>query len=178
VHTTCLDFLAVSQSWGSKLLESPLLWTTIHLRNTKDEMARVHTFLELSRDCLLDVDILTVLRSTESLQLIKPHLHRVATISIRPDTPYPRTALHAQLWQRAASYILATFSDKLTPSRVENISCVGTGDLDVRPVQYHVDVMRLILSSPVVKAEQLHDQSANPSDMPIRTQIWERFISR
>ena len=78
-----LAFITVSQNWQRELLCSPDLWRHIWIQNDEDEKARISIFLHLSGHRPLDVLITTVLPTTDSLQLIKPHLSRVKTILIK-----------------------------------------------------------------------------------------------
>lgn len=50
-----LPYLAVSPEWSRNLMEEPSLWTTIVIYNGEDEAARIHIFLHLSQNYLLDV---------------------------------------------------------------------------------------------------------------------------
>lgn len=50
-----LPYLAVASRWSETILDSPPLWSTIVIEDGEDEVARVHTFLHLSANHLIDV---------------------------------------------------------------------------------------------------------------------------
>ncbi|KAG8755683.1 hypothetical protein FRC14_003760 [Serendipita sp. 396] len=139
-----LELMTVSRSWESALLNSPLLWSRIHLQNMEDEFSRVWVFLYLSKGCPLDIDIdLTAVPSTtDTLQLIQPYLSRVKSVSIRPDRTRRRTPVHRQQWLGTTSYILATFFNQMSPSNVQ-ISHRGTYHTGDTQMQYYPDLIRI-----------------------------------
>ena len=52
-----LPFLNISTHWQTLLLDTPELWTYIHIEDGEDLAARVHLFLHLSRHCPLEVAV-------------------------------------------------------------------------------------------------------------------------
>ena len=74
-------------------------------------MARITTFLHLSQQSALHVDVMTVLPTVDSLRLVAEHISRVRMISIRHSASDTFTALHAEQWKRAAAYILEILSN-------------------------------------------------------------------
>jgi hypothetical protein len=176
-----LPFITVSPNWQRELLHSPVLWSQIWIQNDPDETARIWTFLCLSGCSPLDIYITTVLPTTENVQLIKSHLSRVKTISIRAKIPHPLTTLHGTQWKQAASSVMATFSDRLTPWDATDYSCsgrlIGT-DTGV----YHVAVIEFLISCPEATVEiagrQGQDDSVSLSDQQKRSSVWENYISR
>jgi hypothetical protein len=176
-----LPFIMVSKNWQTELLRSPALWNQIRIQNDEDELARIWTFLHLSGCSPLDVHITTVLPTTDSIQLIKPHLSRVRTISISPDTPHPLTTLHEEQWKRTVSNVMATFSDQLTPWNATNYSCSGRR-IGPHPGLYHVSAMKFSISYSETKLastdKQSKDDSINPSEEQKLFCVWENYITR
>jgi hypothetical protein len=176
-----LAFLAVSQNWQRELLQTPALWTQICIQNDEDETARIWAFLHLSESSPLDVFVTTVLPTTDSLQLIKPHLSRVKTISIRSNTPHPPTALYAEQWRQAASNVMATFSDQLAPWNATDYSCSGRR-IGVKPGVYHVATMQFSISYHETKLasgeEQSRENSVGLSEEQDIFGIWQTYLSR
>ena len=176
-----LAFIMVSESWKRELLHSPALWSQIYIQNDEDEMARIWTFLQLSKSSLLDVYISTVLPTTDMIQLIEPHLSRVRSISFMAKIPHPLTTLHGEQWRQAVSNVMATFSDQLTPWNVVDYSCSGRligPDTGV----YHAAAMQLLISYQETTLEGSHrqtrDDSTNLSKERNTFSVWENYITR
>jgi hypothetical protein len=176
-----LAFIMVSQNWQRELICFPDLWSHIWIQNDEDEKARIWIFLHLSGHRPLELLITTVLPTTDSLQLIKPHLSRVKTILIRPELPHPLTSLHEEQWRRAASMVMATFSDTLTPWNATDYSCSGWR-IGADPGVYHIAAMQFLVSSPDTMLDstdgQIRDSSNNLSDESGRFDVWKNYISR
>jgi hypothetical protein len=176
-----LAFFAVSQKWQRELLDSPALWNQIWIQNDEDEMARIWTFLHLSEHSPLDVYITTVLPTTDSIQLIKPHLSRIRTIWIFPNTLHRPTISHAEQWKRAASNVMATFSDRLTPWNATNYSCSGW-TIGIHPGVCHVATLQFSLSYPEIELASTDGQNQNHfinlSEEHKQFCVWENYIAR
>jgi hypothetical protein len=176
-----LAFMMVSQNWQRELPRSPFLWSQIWIQNDEDEVARIWTFLHLSGHIPLDVHITTVLPNTDHLQLIKPHLSRVRTISIRTKPPHPLTNSYADQWKRVASNTMATFSDRVTPWNATDYSCSGWG-IYADPTVYHVTVMQFFISSVEDKQASTNRRSRKDfiksSEEEKRFCIWENYVTR
>jgi hypothetical protein len=156
------------------------LWSHIWIQNDEDEMARIWIFLHLSGHRPLELLITTVLPTTNGLQLIKPHLSRVKTILIRPLLPHPLNSLHEEQWRQAASIVMATFSDALTPWNATDYSCSGWR-IGTDPGVYHIAAMQFLLSCPDTTLDstdgQLRDSSTGLSEWE-RFCVWKNYISR
>jgi hypothetical protein len=142
-----LEFITVSQAWGAVLLNSPSLWTQIYIQNGQDEIARISTFLYLSKQCQLHIDVMTVLPNVDSLRPVAEHISRVSTISIRPGPSDTSTALHARPWQRAAACILEILSNGMQLSDLESPACYGVTIWDDRRLRYHVILLQFTVAA-------------------------------
>jgi hypothetical protein len=148
-----LEFITVSRDWESALLDSPSLWTEIYIQNGEDEIARISTFLHLSKQCKLHVDVMTVLPTVDNLRLVGEHISRVTTISIRPGALDTFTALHAKHWRRTAGYVLESLSNGMHLSEVEppiesSIICRDDGQW-----YYHVILLHFTMAARVAKSD-------------------------
>jgi hypothetical protein len=144
-----LEFIMVSQDWGDALLDSPFLWTQIYIQNGEDEIARISIFLLLSRQCQLHVDVMTVLPTVDSLQLVAEHISRVRMISIRPGPSDTFTALHAKQWRRAAAYVLENLSNGMQLCDAESPECFGVTIWGDEMLHYHVILMQFTVAARV-----------------------------
>jgi hypothetical protein len=171
-----LELLAVSRRWAGVLLDTPSLWNQIYIENGEDEMARIATFLRLSRGCSLHVDIMTALPNLDSVQLIVDHISRVSTISIRPSAADTVTALDMQLWEEAASRILGRLSNG--PVAVKDSSCFGISLRENQELYYCVVLMRFTMEN-TVKGTNMQD-SITCDGLPAITypETWEERITR
>ena len=172
--------MMVSPKWDRFILDLPILWRHIYIRNEDDENARVQAFLILSKECPLEVDITTLISSPDVLHLIAPHLSRVKAISIRPSMPHSITMLHGDEWRSEASIIMAYFYNQLTPQDVADTSCVGEFFRDMHPWQYHVSVMRLTIphlqSVSSCDSTQTHPQRVNQRKLLEYFLIWRDYF--
>jgi len=160
-----LELIMVSQSWGSALLDSPSLWTQIYIQNGEDEISRISTFLHLSRQCALHIDVRTVLPTVDSLRLVTGHISRVKTISIMPGASHTVTALHARQWKGAAAYVLESLSNGMQLSEVESPGCIGVAICDSGQWYYHVIILYFTVAARVASAHE-------PSRM------WENYLAK
>ncbi|KIM28043.1 hypothetical protein M408DRAFT_24069 [Serendipita vermifera MAFF 305830] len=137
-----LELMAVSHAWDVFLLTSSILWRHIYIRNGEDETARVQTFLELSTNYPLDIDITTILPDVKVLHLLEPHLPRVHTIAIRPFKPHLITAIYGEQWRQSVAYILTQSFPRLKPHDLKDSHCSLRVLWGTYPLQQHVAVMR------------------------------------
>jgi hypothetical protein len=149
-----LEFIMVSREWGSTLLDSPFLWTQIYIQNGEDEIARISTFLHLSKQCKLHVAVMTVLPAVDSLRLITEHISRVRTISIRPGASDTFTALHAERWKQAAAYVLEILSNGMELPNAESPLCYGISISDNSQLYYHVILMQFTVQARVAGVDE------------------------
>ncbi|KIM22139.1 hypothetical protein M408DRAFT_28948 [Serendipita vermifera MAFF 305830] len=163
VPTGPLELLTVSKSWYTLFINSPLLWTDVFLENSEDELARVWTFLHLSRDSPLHIHIRTMIPSNESLELLYPHRPRIKVISIMPGyhIEIPTSPTYWGQWRRSTSYILMTFFDDLTPSDVEH---TYAGSLRGPQGEYYVSFIQLNIKYPPAKRVLTRRQLRNRID--------------
>jgi hypothetical protein len=160
-----LDFIMVSRHWGRLLLNSPSLWTQIYIQNGEDEIARIFTFLHLSKQSPLHIDIMTVLPTVDSLRLVAEHISRVRTISIRPGKSDTFTALHARHWKLAASFVLETLSNGMQLSDIESPLCFGVTICGDDQWYYHVIFLQFTVAARVAGADEL-------------SRLWEDHIAK
>jgi hypothetical protein len=144
-----LEFIMISRQWGSALFDSPSLWTQIYIQNGEDEIARISTFLHLSKQCQLHVDVMTVLPAVDGLRLVAEHISRVRTISIRPGASDSFTALHASEWIRAAAHILEILSNDMQLSDIESPICFGVTVWGDSKLHFHVILMQFTVAARV-----------------------------
>jgi hypothetical protein len=174
-------FIGVSWNWRRELLDSPALWTQIWIQNDENETARIQAFLRLSGRSPLDVYVKTVPPAMDRLQLLKPHYSRVRTVSIMPNMPQPLTTEHGEQWTRAASNIMATFSNQPTPWNASKYSCSGRR-IGPDPGVYYVAVIEFFLSYPAIQPTSTDAQSRGylTSEPEQRRQFssWENYITR
>jgi hypothetical protein len=174
-----LELLMVSSPWATLLLNSPSLWTQIYIQNGEDEMARIATFLYFSKRRSLHVDIMTVLPTIASLQLIAEDISRVATISIRPGELDNNAAFPAEQWKEAASNILSTLFNGRLPPDVEDNPCFGISFRENDQWYYHVILMQFTAAVIITSG---HDQNgtifANLSNTETCFRRWEEYIAR
>jgi hypothetical protein len=164
-----LEFIMVSTRWQSTLLDSPVLWTQIYLHNEEDEMALVSTFLHLSKRSPLHVEVLTVLPTTSSLELIAEHSSRIRTISIRPGASNTMTAVYTEQWIQAASFTMATLNG-LLPSEIKHTSCFGNTFRDDGQWYYGVILMYFTMDT--------REHVRNRINMQGLSCLWEEHIAR
>jgi hypothetical protein len=175
-RTGPLEFMMVSRRWQSTLLNSPVLWTQIHLHNEEDEMALVSTFLHLSKRSPLHVEIMTVLPTTSDLELIAEHSSRIRTISIRPGASNTITALYTERWKRAASLTMATLLIGQLPSDIIYASCFGNTFRDNDQWYYSVILMHFTMETRVYERDRIvHTELP---DMQRLYCSWEEHIAR
>jgi hypothetical protein len=151
-----LDFIMVSRHWQRVLLSSPSLWTQIYVQNGEDEIARVSTFLHLSKQSALHVDVMTVLPTADSLRLVAGHISRVRTISIRPGESNSFTALHSKQWKLAASYILKRLSNGMQLFDVESPACFGVTIWGDGRWYYYVIFLQFTVEARVASTDELN----------------------
>jgi hypothetical protein len=172
-----LEFTMISKRWHGLLFDSPSLWNEIYLQNGEDELARIVTFLHLSKSSQLHIDIMTVLPTTDGLQLIAENISRVTTISLRPDATSGTTiTLHTEQWKQTASFIMATMANNLMPSHT---SCFGISLWETGGPSYHVIFMEFTMAT--MAARTVKQNCVVPADSPdIRTcfRMWEKHITR
>lgn len=73
-----LPYIGVSPEWNLALFETPSIWTTIVIEDEEDGPARIHTFLYLSQNSLLDV---VCGRSSGSFRsILATNAHRIRSI--------------------------------------------------------------------------------------------------
>jgi hypothetical protein len=142
-----LEYFMVSRDWGSALIDSPSLWTQIYIQNGEDEIARISTFLLLSKQSPLHVDVMTELPTVEGLRLVAEHISRVRTISIRPGASNTVESLQADQWKRAAAYVLESLSNGKLLSDVESPTCYGITIWDGSQWYYHVILMQFTVAN-------------------------------
>ena len=173
-----LELIMVSKRWENLLLDSPSLWSQIYLQNGEDEMARISTFLHLSKSSPLHVDIMTVLPTMDSLQLIAENISRVGTISIRPGpAPDTKIALHTKQWEQAASYIMATVFNGSLPSHA---SCLGVSLRESNQLNYHIILMEFTMAPMVAISTHKQDRviSANSPNIWTCFRMWKEHVAR
>jgi hypothetical protein len=151
-----LEFIMVSRDWGNALLDSPFLWTHIYIQNGEDEITRISTFLHLSKQCQLHIDVMTVLPNVDILRLLSEHVSRVTTISIRPGASGIFTALHAKQWRRAAAYVLEILSNGMQLCDLESPTCFGVIIWDGMSMYYHVILMQFTVVARVAIMDELN----------------------
>jgi hypothetical protein len=149
-----LEFTTVSRHWEGVLVGSPSLWTQIYIQNGEDEMARVSTFLDLSKQCPLHVDVMTVLPAMDSLRLVAEHISRVRTIAIRPGASETVTASHAEQWRQTAASFLEILSNGMQLSDVESPACYGVTIWDDEELYYHVILMQFTVAARVASINE------------------------
>jgi len=171
-----LQFIMVSRRWQNTLLDSPVLWTQIHLHNKEDEMALVSTLLHLSKRSPLHVDILTELPTTSSLELIAEHSSRVRTISIRPGGSNTMTALYTEQWKRAASFTIASLLNGLLPLGIKSTACFGNTFRDNGQWYYSVILMHFTMGTRVHQRNRI--VHTDLPDMQRSFCLWEEQITR
>jgi hypothetical protein len=174
-----LELLMVSTHWARLLPDSPSLWTQIYIQNGEDEMARIATFLHFSKRRSLHVDIMTVLPTVASLQLIAENISRVATISIRPGESDNNTAFPMEQWKQATSNILATLSKGQLPPKVDSSSCFGIGFRENGQWHYHAILMQFTTAVMVTSRDE-HGGivSMNLPDKWAHFRRWEGYVAR
>jgi len=153
-----LDFVMVSPHWGRVLFNSPSLWTQIYIQNGEDEIARVFTFLHLSKQSPLHIHVMTVLPAVDSLRMVAEHISRVKTISIRPGASDIFTASRAEQWKRAAAYILETLSNGMRLSDVESPACFGFTIRADGQSYYHVIFLQFTVAVRVACTGELNQK--------------------
>jgi hypothetical protein len=157
-----LDFIMVSRYWRSALLNSPSLWTQIYIQNGEGEIARISTFLQVSKQCQLHIDIMTGFPSVISLRLVAEHISRVRTISIRPGPSDTFRTLQAEQWNRTAAHILDILSNGMQLSNVEPPECFGVTIWGDGQLYYRVILLQFTIAATV--------------DEPNR--MWENMIAK
>jgi hypothetical protein len=175
-RTGPLEFIMVSRRWQSRLLDSPVLWSQIYLHNEADEMALVSTFLRLSQKSPLHVEIMTVLPTRSSLELIAVHSFRIRTVSIRPGASNPITALYTEQWKQAASLTMATLLNGPLPSAIKYASCFGNTFRDNDQWYYSVILMHFTMETQVHERDRI--VHADDMDMQRLYCLWEEHIAR
>ena len=174
-----LELLMVSTRWATLLADTPSLWTQIYIRNGEDEMARISAFLHFSKRRSLHVDIMTVLPTVASLQLIAENISRVATISIRPDASETSAAFPMEPWKRAASNILSTLFNGRLPPDVEDNPCFGISFRENDQWHYRAILMQFTTAVIVTSSDERNGiVSANMSDTETCFRRWEEYIAR
>jgi hypothetical protein len=176
-HAGPLELLGVSRRWDGLLLDTPFLWNKIYIQNGEDEIAKISTFLHLSKKCSLHVDILTSVLTRDSLRLIAEHMYRVTTISIRPGPLDTVTALRMEQWKQATSHILAMLSQSRA-SDVKSASCFGISLQENGRLYYCVILMRFAMATTGNATDkQSHITSA---ELPVsgNSGMWEELVSR
>jgi hypothetical protein len=171
-----LEFIMVSRRWESILLGLPVLWSRIYLCNEEDEMALVSTFLHLSKESPLHLEILTVLPTTSSLELLAEHSPRIRTISIRPGASNTMTALYTEQWKRAASFAMASLLNGLLPSDIKHSFCFGNTFPANGQWYYSVILMHFTMEARV--HEQNHIVHTNLPDIQWTFGMWGEHIAR
>jgi len=171
-----LEYLLVSTDWQRLLLNTPSLWTQIYIQNTEDEMARISAFLHLSKESLLYVDIMTVLPTTDSMQLISENISRVREISIRPGPSNNPSELHAKKWKRAASDHLAKLN--LVPSDLAHTSCYGISLKESGHRYYHVVLVHLAIRDTAREYRWNIQAPMDLPDMETYLRLWEEHMAR
>jgi len=178
-HSGPLELLMVSRRWARLLPVSPSLWTQIYIQNGEDEMARVTTFLHFSKRRSLHVDIMTVLPTIASLQLIAENISRVATISIRPGALDNNAAFPMEQWKRAASNILSTLFKSRLPPDVQDDSYFGISFRDNDKWRYRVILMRFTTTVFVTSSKERDGiVSTNLPDTWEHFRRWERHVAK
>jgi hypothetical protein len=175
-RTGPLEFIMVSRRWQNILLDSPVLWTRIYLHNEEDEMALVSTFLHFSKRSPLHVEIMTVLPTTSSLELIAEHNSRIRTISIRPGASNTMTAAYTEQWIQAASFTMASLLAGLLSLDIKHTSCFGNTFRDNDRWHYSVILMHITLEASV--HEQNRIVHTDLPDMQRAVCLWEEHIAR
>jgi hypothetical protein len=173
-----LELLMVSTRWATLLADTPSLWTQIYIRNGEDEIARTSAFLHLSKGCSLHVDIMTVLPTITSLQLIAENIFRVATISIRPGASDNNAVFPMEPWKRAASNILSTLSNNRLQPDVGDNSCFGIGFRENDQWYYRVILMQFTTAVMVTSSEQNGIISAKLPDTRTHFRRWKEHVGR
>jgi hypothetical protein len=151
-----LEYIMVSRDWGSAFLNSPSLWTQIYIQNGEDEIARISTFLHLSKQCQLHVDVMTVLPTVDSLRLVAGHISRVGTIVIRPGASDTFGAFHTNQWKRAAAYVLDILSNGMQLSDVESPACYGVTIWGDGQLYYHVILVQFTVAASAASSVELN----------------------
>jgi hypothetical protein len=172
-----LELLAVSRRWDRALLDCPSLWNQIYVENGEDEIARISTFLYLSRGCSLHVDIMTALPDTmDSLQLIANQISRVSTISIRPSVSDTVTSSQMERWKHTASHILEVLGND--PLDVKSASCFGISLRENDEMYYCIALMQFTMVNTVNNAST--QTSIASAGLPATTYLrkWEEQVTR
>jgi hypothetical protein len=172
-----LELLMVSMRWATLLADTPSLWTQIYIQNGEDEMTRIATFLYFSKRRSLHVDIMTVLPTIASLQLIAENISRVATISIRPGASDNSTAFPTEQWKDAASNILSTLFNGRLPPDVEDSPCFGISFRENDQWYHHVILMQFTTAVMVTSSDE-QTISANLSNTETCFRRWKEHIAR
>ena len=173
-----LGYLLVSTAWQRLLADTPSLWTQIYIQNTEDEMARISTFLHLSNMSSLYVDIMTVLPTTDTMQLISANISRVREISIRPGPSVTSSELQAEQLKRAASSLLAKLSYKLLPGDLAYTSCYGISLQENDDLYYRVVLIHLTI---INKAHNFGPTVHAPVDLydtETYSRVWDEHMAR
>jgi hypothetical protein len=174
-----LELLMVSTGWATLLLNSPPLWTQIYIQNGEDEMGRISAFLQLSKECSLHVDIMTVLPTTASLQLIAENISRVATVSIRPGASDNNAAFSIEQWKRAASNIISALCNGRLPPDAEDSPCFGINFRENGQWHYRVILMQFTTAVMVTSTDEENGAvSASLPDTVTFFHKWEAYIAR
>jgi hypothetical protein len=175
-HAGPLELLGVSRRWGRLLLDTPSLWNQIYIQNGEDEVARISTFLHLSKKCSLHVDILTPVPTKDSLHLIAKNISRVTTLSIRPGQLDTVTALRMEQWKQATSHVLAMLSQGRA-SDVKSASCFGISVRENGQLYHYVILMQFAMATGNAADKQNYITSAGLPIM-VNSGVWEECIAR
>lgn len=174
-----LELIMVSRHWEALIIHSPSLWSQIYIQNGDDEMARISTFLLLSKDLPLRIDVMTVVPKTDGLRLIARNVSRITSISIRPGGVFNGDmASSLVLWKESASYILATVFHGQLPSHVEDTSCLGISLPENDQLHYQVIQMSFRMSAKETDDQPSRSFSPASAEMRTYTRMWDEHISR
>jgi hypothetical protein len=172
-----LELFGVSTSWDKALLDTPSLWSQIYILNEEDEMARVSTFLYLSKGCSLHVHITTVPLTLGSLQLAAENIARVKAISIWPRTSDINSAAHVEQWKQAASHILARLSNGLIRSDVKDASRFGISLRENGQLYYAIILLKFIMANPVADHDKQNVSISTEISTKPQPHVWEEIIA-
>lgn len=84
-----LPLLAVSLSWERNLLQTPEIWTTVHLDGGPDERCRAETFFHLSKNVSIE---LVLSRRSGALDIALKHAHRIKILVFHSRTQVEYTS--------------------------------------------------------------------------------------
>jgi len=149
-----LPYMAVSSHWCKTILGSPPLWRNIVIDGGEDERARVETFLLLSRDHPLDVDVVVSEECSKSLESLFDHKWRIRSLTIsRFNTDDASPSVMADRYGGAIRRLVGNgVYPALKRLRYNNLLLLGPGDKTDTALMSACPQLR-ILQGPTVSIE-------------------------